>query len=72
MSATTAPSSVATAEGKAVEPLLRDPPSPPGYVDPLEGSPTLEGVMEDQARAEGSTKDVPGTNTGRPQTSDLH
>ena len=70
MSATTAPSSVATAEGEAVEPLLRDPPSPPGYVDPLEGSPTLDGVMEHQA--ERSTKDVPGTNTGRPQTSDLH
>lgn len=72
MPATSAPSSAATAEGEALEPLLRDPPSPPGYVDPLEGSPTLEDLMEDQARAERSTKAVPGTDADRPQTSDLH
>jgi hypothetical protein len=28
-------------------PIPRDPPSPPGYVDPLEGSATLDEVPED-------------------------
>jgi hypothetical protein len=32
-------------------PLLRDPPSPPGYVDPLEGSEALGGLV---------ATDVPG------------
>ena len=39
-------------------PLLRDPPPPPGYVDPLAGSPTLEGtpssVTQGAAAGEGA------------------
>ena len=61
MSTTTAPSPAATVEGEVAEPLLRDPPAPPGYVDPLEGNAALEDLVVTTARAEGSTN---GPNTG--------
>lgn len=33
-------------------PLLRDPPPPPGYVDPLEGSAALHGLVATDVRDE--------------------
>lgn len=62
MSTTTAPSPAATAE-EAAAPLLRDPPSPPGYVDPLEGNATLEDIVDSTPRTAGSS-DVPSSQTG--------
>jgi hypothetical protein len=47
-------------------PLLRDPPPPPGYVDPLEGSEALHGlaatvvVAEDIEPSAGSSEQRPG------------
>ena len=38
----------AAAEAERIS-LLRDPPAPPGYVDPLEGSPTLHGDLPTNA-----------------------
>lgn len=37
--------------GEVREPLLRDPPAPPGYVDPLEDDPLLSDLT-DAAREE--------------------
>ena len=40
-----APSPAATVDEEVAEPLLRDPPAPPGYVDPLSGSSMLEHLV---------------------------
>lgn len=46
MSTPAAPSSSTAMGEDAAEPLPRDPPAPPGYVDPLEGNATLEHLVE--------------------------
>jgi len=38
-------------------PIPRDPPPPPGYVDPLDESPVLEGVLEEVRVDQGSARD---------------
>jgi hypothetical protein len=48
--ATASPAPAADA-ADAAEPLLRDPPPPPGYVDPLEEDPLLSDLMEDGGEA---------------------
>lgn len=49
--ASPAPSADAANAADAAEPLLRDPPPPPGYVDPLEEDPLLSDLMEDGGEA---------------------
>jgi len=44
MSAPPAPAPAPTQDENVAKPLLRDPPAPPGYVDPLSGNPTLENL----------------------------
>jgi hypothetical protein len=41
-----------TAQG-APGPVPRDPPPPPGYVDPLEGSDTLDELLPEASASEG-------------------
>ena len=43
--------------------LLRDPPPPPGYVDPLAQSPSLEGTRGPQPEGSMATTDVPVTRS---------
>jgi hypothetical protein len=43
--------------------LLRDPPPPPGYVDPLTDSPALEGIRGPEPEVTMATTDVPRTRS---------
>ena len=43
--------------------LLRDPPPPPGYVDPLAESPSLEGTRGPEPEGSMATTDVRGTRS---------
>ena len=43
--------------------LLRDPPAPPGYVDPLAESPSLEAIRGPEPEGSMATSDVPGTRS---------
>jgi hypothetical protein len=43
--------------------LLRDPPPPPGYVDPLADSPALDSPRGPEPEGSLATTDVPGTRS---------
>ena len=52
MSTPLAPRPATTGAEKVSEPLLREPPAPPGYVDPLRGHPMLEDLAPGSATGE--------------------
>lgn len=62
MPTSTSASTATTTELDVAEPLLRDPPTPPGDVDPVEDGATLEDLVE--ATREGRSSGVPSTHAG--------
>ena len=57
MAEPTAPTTAPTGGDTIPGPVPRDPPAPPGYVDPVGQSPVLDGLLEKVSVDEGSAPD---------------
>ena len=62
MAEPTAPPAAPTGGETIPGPVPRDPPPPPGYVDPVGQSPVLDGLVE-----KGLDDDVRASEAGRPE-----